>query len=124
MLRSTLLFVLAALLLAACQSGARPRGPVNPEPPGPIDALRSVWGDYSGRCPDDYTYCKGDGGQPICCPLTARCCYDASGPYCCSADGRAGRSLDPYPPQSGDDRYDRYDRDRRYDGYDDDRSPY
>lgn len=117
--------MLAALLLAACEPGPRYRGPVNPAPPGPIDALRSVWGDYSGRCPDTYAYCKGDGGQPICCPLTARCCYDESGPYCCSADGRRDRSLDPYPPDARYERDEGYDRGAgRDDDYDYDRSPY
>jgi hypothetical protein len=66
---------LAALALAACEPGPHVRGPVQPAPPGPLDALRSVWGDYSGRCPQNYAYCEGD-GQSICCPFTARCCED------------------------------------------------
>ncbi|MEW6267757.1 MAG: hypothetical protein AB1689_00500 [Thermodesulfobacteriota bacterium] len=108
-----LLGSVAMLALAGCDPGPRVRGPVQPAPPGPIDALRSVWGDYSGRCPDSYAYCEGD-SQAICCPLTARCCEDENGAYCCD-DDRYGRS---------DRDYRRY-RDRDYDyDYDDGPRPY
>ncbi|HEY8518103.1 MAG TPA: hypothetical protein VIS07_21550 [Candidatus Binatia bacterium] len=109
----TLVVSTATLALVACSSGPGTRGPVQPAPPGPLDALRSVWGDYSGRCPDSYAYCSGDGGQAICCPLTARCCEDSRGAYCCE-DDRYGRS----------ERDDRRYRDRNDPDYDDDRRRY
>jgi hypothetical protein len=91
--------VLVALLAATACVAPEPRRPVSPAPPGPVDALRSLWGDYSGRCPASYSFCKGDSGSSICCPSGARCCEDADGPYCCAAshadrswDGRYGDS--------------------------------
>jgi hypothetical protein len=84
------------LLIAGCSAGPRPGAPVQPAPPGPIDALRSVWGDYSGRCPNSYAYCEGD-PQSICCPVTARCCEDANGAYCCDPYEGDGRYGDRYP---------------------------
>ena len=82
---------LAALLIAAACGGPRSAGPIRPSPPGPFDLVRGLWGDYSGRCPDDYQYCKGE-RHAVCCPLASRCMEDDSGAYCArrTAHGEGG----------------------------------
>src|SRR5436190_21851194 len=79
-------WVFLVLLLAACGGIHSAGGPVKPAPPGPLDLVRSLWGDYGGRCPGDYQYCKG-GGQAVCCPITSRCEADDGGAYCASRGG-------------------------------------
>jgi len=75
------LMIVGLLLVAAC-TGPRPMGgPVAPSAPGPVDLVRGLWGDYGGRCPSDYHYCKGD-RDSVCCPMTSRCEDDADGAYC------------------------------------------
>ena len=54
-----------------------------------MDLIRGMWGDYGGRCPGDYRYCKGQ-GEAICCPLTSRCGEDADGAYCEPRTGMTG----------------------------------
>jgi hypothetical protein len=88
-MRVRLLPVLFVFLAAACAGPRSTLGPVKPSAPGPIDAVRSLWGDYSGRCPGDYRYCKGS-TQAICCPITSRCEEDAGGSYCAPRDATAG----------------------------------
>ena len=86
--------IVVVLLAAACGSPRSMGGAVKPAPPGPLDLVRSVWGDYGGRCPGDYKYCKGH-GQAVCCPLTSRCEEDSDGSYCASrtAGVGAGRAV-------------------------------
>jgi len=79
-------WIVVVLLLASCAGVRSTGGPVKPADPGPLDLVRSLWGDYGGRCPDDYRYCKG-GGQAVCCPITSRCEEDAGGAYCASRGG-------------------------------------
>src|ERR1051326_8376313 len=86
-MRARLLVVI--LLAAACAAPRSMGGPVKPAAPGPVDLLRGLWGDYGGRCPGDYQFCKGH-GQPICCPITSRCEEDAGGSYCASRSATAG----------------------------------
>ncbi len=88
--RSILLIV--TLLAGSCAAG--PRGAaVQPAPPGPVDLVRILFGDYSGLCPRDYEYCRG-GRHSICCPFARGCCAAADGsPACCvEAPG-------PYPDE-------------------------
>lgn len=80
MKRSLVLLVLVSV--AACVAPPRGGG-VRPAPPGPFDAVRAVWGDYSGMCPKHYDYCQAQ-RRSLCCPSSRGCCEDASGPYCCS----------------------------------------
>jgi len=80
-------------------------GPVKPSTPGPLDLVRSVWGDYGGRCPGDYQYCKGQ-GNAVCCPITSRCEEDEGGSYCASRSATAGvgaRDAEPRAPRCGPD---------------------
>ena len=80
--RSVLL--IATLLMGSCAAG--PRGAaVRPAPPGPLDLVRIIFGDYSTLCPGDYEYCRGGRhSSSICCPFALGCCEDASGaPGCC-----------------------------------------
>jgi len=93
------------LLLLFCACDPVSHGPVRPEPPGPLDMVRSLWGDYSGRCRSDYSYCQAE-GQAICCPGGNVCCSDAQGPYCCSgrADASGGRYAGQPPPYGGEPR--------------------
>jgi len=86
---SRLLVCLMLLSVAACAAPPRGGG-VRPAPPGPFDAVRAVWGDYSGMCPRNYDFCQAQ-RRSLCCPSWRGCCEDASGPYCCSA-----------PPPPGD----------------------
>jgi hypothetical protein len=79
-------FLTVALLLACGCATSRPPGAVSPAPPGPIDAVRSMWGDYSGRCPDGYQYCSA-ASQAICCPIQERCEEDSGGAYCVPRNG-------------------------------------
>ena len=46
-------------LIAACVAPPRGGG-VRPAPPGPFDAVRAVWGDYSGMCPKNYDFCRAN----------------------------------------------------------------
>jgi hypothetical protein len=81
------ILLLAALaLIAACAPPDR-RGAIQPAPPGPIDLVRSIWGDNSGRCPREYQYC-GEFADGVCCPFERGCCEDARGTYCCSRGDR------------------------------------
>lgn len=75
-----LLCVALTLCTWACGPSPYP-GAVKPAPPGPVDVVRSMWGDYGGRCPDRYQYCATS-GQAICCPIEARCAEDSGGAYC------------------------------------------
>jgi hypothetical protein len=88
--------LLATLLIAGCSP--EPRRAVRPAPPGPLDLIRGLWGDNSGRCPRDYAFCKSR-GRSICCPDERGCCEDAGGAYCCSS--RADR--DGWDRNGGDD---------------------
>ena len=88
-LRSLVLIV--AFVFACCLAGPRsasagPRdGAVQPAPPGPIDLVRILFGDFSGLCPRDYEYCHG-GRHSVCCPFSRGCCAAADGsPMCCVA---------------------------------------
>ena len=74
-------WLVVLLLAAACDEPRSMGGPIEPPPPGPMDVVRGWWGDYGGRCPGDYRYCKGQ-GEAICCPPTSRCEEDAGGAYC------------------------------------------
>jgi len=76
--------VLLLVVLAFGSCAAEPRRAQRPDPPGPIDALHMIWGDFSRLCPDDYDFC-GAGGRSLCCPDEQGCCEDASGPHCCSS---------------------------------------
>lgn len=94
-----------ALLAAACGGPRAMGGPVKPSTPGPLDLVRSVWGDYGGRCPGDYQYCKGQ-GNAVCCPITSRCEEDEGGSYCASRSATAGvgaRDAEPRAPRCGPD---------------------
>jgi len=75
---------LALVALAGCAPESRRA--VRPSDPGPVDMLRGLFGDYRGRCPDDYTFCKS-GRSSICCPYERGCCEDSQGAYCCSRRG-------------------------------------
>lgn len=110
----SLLPVLTVVCLASCSAGARDDGPVRPAPPGPVDALRSLWGDYSGRCPANYAYCHG-GPNSLCCPSDQRCCEDSQGAYCCSAE----RRYDDFEPDFSYEDYERYERSDRSGRYPD-----
>jgi hypothetical protein len=79
--RSVKALCLAVLLVAAACGPRATGGPIKPSSPGPLDLVRSLWGDYGGRCPGDYQYCKGR-AQAVCCPITSRCEEDAGGFYC------------------------------------------
>jgi len=80
-------WLVVLLLAAACAGGPRSTGgPVKPSQPGPIDAFRGLWGDYSGRCPGDYQYCRGH-SQAVCCPITSRCAEDENGNSYCGSPG-------------------------------------
>ncbi len=81
-------WLIVILLAAACASPRSAGGPVKPSSPGPLDLVRGLWGDYGGRCPGDYKYCKGS--PPVCCPIESRCEEDAGGPYCGPRDTTAG----------------------------------
>lgn len=74
-------WLLVLVLAAACGGPRYTGGPVKPAAPGPLDLVRSLWGDYGGRCPGDYQYCRG-GAQAVCCPIASRCEEDAGGAYC------------------------------------------
>lgn len=74
------LFLALALLVSACTPTSYPGG-VKPLPPGPVDAVRAMWGDYGGRCPESYQYCAAS-SQAICCPIGERCAEDSGGAYC------------------------------------------
>jgi hypothetical protein len=87
----SLLLTAAFVLAVGCTADAR--GPVRPAPPGPIDLIRGAFGDYSSRCPAQYSYCRGTEGA-VCCPFESGCCEDAGGAYCCGA--RASAGSDPY----------------------------
>ncbi len=76
-----LAITMAALAAVSCQGPTR--GGVRPAPPGPIDLVRGVFGDFSGLCPKHYDFCQG-GRASICCP-EGGCCADENGPYCCSS---------------------------------------
>lgn len=76
-----IVLLLAILLIGSCAAG--PRGAVRPAPPGPVDLIRGIFGDFSRLCPDNYEYCRG-GRRSICCPESRGCCEDASGPICCA----------------------------------------
>jgi hypothetical protein len=80
-LSMTAYWLIMLLFAAACGGPRFAGGPVKPSPPGPMDVIRGVWGDYGGRCPGDYRYCKGH-GEAVCCPITSRCEEDAGGSYC------------------------------------------
>jgi hypothetical protein len=118
------LVLIVALAMASCVAGPRgaaaagPRGAaVQPAPPGPIDLVRILFGDYSGLCPRDYEYCHG-GRHSLCCPFAHGCCAAADGsPTCCVAapgayDYGAGgyvppppAGAPPPPPPADDDGY-------------------
>ncbi|MBY0275678.1 hypothetical protein K2Z84_10060 [Candidatus Binatia bacterium] len=83
------LVVALALAAWACAPSSYP-GAVKPAPPGPVDVVRSMWGDYGGRCPDRYRYCPAS-GQAICCPIEARCAEDSGGAYCAARGGPQDR---------------------------------
>ena len=68
--------VLALVALAGCVQPSRQA--VRPAPPGPIDVIKGLWGNYSGRCPDDYEFCRGS-RTSICCPAERGCCEDERG---------------------------------------------
>ncbi len=85
-LRRYVVPLLAFVLIGSC--AAEPRHAVRPDPPGPLDLIRSIWGDYSSRCPQDYDYCAAR-RHAVCCPVEDGCCEDADGPYCCSRRRRA-----------------------------------
>lgn len=80
------LFFALALAAWACGPSSYPTA-VKPAPPGPVDLVRSMWGDYGGRCPDRYQYC-GAATQAICCPIEERCAEDSGGAYCTPRGGR------------------------------------
>ena len=94
--------IVLALLTCAADWDRYDRGPVRPDPPGPIDGLRMLFGDNSSRCPDHYEYCS----WKICCPLERGCCRDSRGAYCCASRG-----------YGGDHEYRGYDDDNRGDAY-------
>lgn len=75
-----LVVVVLAVVAWGCMPPPYP-GAVKPAPPGPVDLVRSMWGDYGGRCPDGYQYCATS-SQPICCPFEAACAEDSGGAYC------------------------------------------
>lgn len=78
----TLMGICAAGPLDAAAAGPRGAG-VQPAPPGPVDLVRILFGDYSGLCPRDYEYCHG-GRHSLCCPFSYGCCAAADGsPTCC-----------------------------------------
>jgi hypothetical protein len=81
-----LVTIALALLAWACQPAPLSSGGVNPAPPGPVDMVRSMWGDYSGRCPGGYQYCNG-ASHSICCPVGDRCEEDSGGSYCVRRTG-------------------------------------
>ena len=86
--RPSLLVLVTLALFGACAADwdRHDRGPVRPDPPGPIDGLRMLFGDNSSRCPDHYEYCS----WKICCPLERGCCHDSRGSYCCASRGYGG----------------------------------
>jgi len=83
-----LVLALALLGLAGCPQP--PRRAVRPAPPGPVDVIKGLWGDYSGRCPSDFEFCRGS-RTSICCPEERGCCEDERGAYCCSRSERQNR---------------------------------
>lgn len=101
--RSVLL--IATLLLGSCAAG--PRGAaVQPAPPGPLDVIRIMFGNFSTLCPRDYEYCRaGRNASSICCPFALGCCADANGvPVCCAEPPGAFRGgYPPPPPPDADD---------------------
>ncbi len=99
------LLLIGLLLMGSCAAG--PRGAVQPAPPGPVDLLRMMVGDFSGLCPRRYEYCRG-GRHSICCPVERGCCRDADGaPTCCA---NSGSYRDEYAEPQGRD-YDEDDDD-------------
>ena len=82
------------LVVGSCAPQSR-RGGVRPDPPGPFDLVRSLWGDYSSLCPKQYDYCSAR-GRAICCPFDYGCCEDAGGAYCCSSRDRDWSERDDY----------------------------
>ena len=89
----------ALLFLVACTPYG-PNRPVRPAPPGPVDAIKSLWGDYSARCPNGFGFCKASGdADSLCCPNGQRCCEDANGPYCCGASHADRGRYDAYEDQ-------------------------
>jgi hypothetical protein len=100
------LVCLVLLFVSACVAPPRGGG-VRPAPPGPFDAVRATWGDYSGMCPRHYDYCVAH-RRSLCCPSGRGCCEDAAGPYCCaSAQPPAGYYGQPEGYERDDDRDDR-----------------
>jgi hypothetical protein len=83
-------FVLALALLGLAGCPQQPRHPVRAAPPGPVDVIKSLWGDYSGRCHDGYEFCRGS-RTSICCPGERGCCEGAQGAYCCSRSEQRDR---------------------------------
>jgi hypothetical protein len=117
------LFLVIALVMGICAAGPRdataagPRGPaVQPAPPGPLDLVRILFGDYSGLCPRDYEYCRG-GRHSVCCPFSYGCCAAPDGSAACCAEGPGayrddyaqgpGPYAPPPPPPGYDDGDDR-----------------
>jgi hypothetical protein len=84
-MRKGVLLLLVLVLIGSCAPQPHRRG-VRPDPPGPIDAIRMLSGDYSSLCPKDYDYCAAR-GHAVCCPFEQGCCEDGGGPYCCSGRG-------------------------------------
>ena len=82
--RSVLLII--TLLMGSCAAG--PRGAaVRPAPPGPLDLIRIMFGNFSALCPRDYEYCRGGRhSSSICCPFALGCCADVNGVATCCAE--------------------------------------
>jgi hypothetical protein len=103
----TLMGICAAGPLDAAAAGPRGAG-VQPAPPGPVDLVRILFGDYSGLCPRNYEYCHG-GRHSVCCPFSYGCCAAADGsPTCCVEapgayrdDYAQGPGSYPPPPPPG-----------------------
>jgi hypothetical protein len=108
LMRSTV--VIAALLISSC-AAAPHHGAVQPAPPGPLDLVRMMFGNFSTLCPGDYEYCRaGSHFSSICCPFARGCCQRPNGaPACCvEAPATYGRGYVPppgsdpgYPPSEG-----------------------
>lgn len=96
--------MIAAVLISSCAAGPH-HGAVQPAPPGPLDLVRIMFGNFSTLCPADYEYCRaGSHFSSICCPFALGCCERANGaPACCVEAPVMPRGGYVPPPRSAPD---------------------